>query len=33
MNHNFSSFVFPQKLPSIAKRFTIDQIFLERKKD
>jgi hypothetical protein len=29
MNHNFSSVVCPQ---SIAKRFTIDQNFLEKEK-
>jgi hypothetical protein len=33
MNHNFPSVVCPQKVPSMAKRFPIDQIFLEREKD
>ena len=32
MNHNFSSVVCPQKLPSIARRFKIDQTFLEKEK-
>jgi hypothetical protein len=31
VNHNFSSIVCPQKLPSIARRFKIDQTFLEKK--
>jgi len=32
VNHNFSSVVCPQKLPSMARRFTIDQTFLEKEK-
>jgi hypothetical protein len=33
VNHNFSSVVCPQKLPSIARRFKIDQTFLEKEKN
>src|SRR5438552_19120626 len=33
MNHNFSSVVCPQKLPNMARRFKIDQTFLEKEKN